>query len=52
MDEPLKQGSPIERSIGTGRDEPGKEKSKAWEQAKKEMEGEGRAGGNDEARKE
>ncbi len=41
MDEPLKQGSPIEKSIGTGEGEPAKETSKAWEQAKRELAGEG-----------
>ncbi len=40
MEEPLKQGSPIEKSIGTGADEPAKQKSKAWEQAKRELAGE------------
>jgi len=45
-EESLKQGSPIEKSIGASGDEQAKEKSIAWEQAKKELAGEGE--GNDE----
>jgi len=40
MDEPLKQGSPVEKSTGTGGDEAAKETSIVWEQAKRELPGE------------